>query len=95
MGLDSPPLTSRRHVLPENDIQESDPEDGGSIILNGLPENDIQESDPEDGGSIILNFEDLSASVESLACGMCGNIQLLAAKKTIGLATRFTITCRY
>jgi hypothetical protein len=47
-GLEGPPLASRRIVSPEDDILESDIEDGGSIILN---------------------FEDLSASVESLACG--------------------------
>jgi hypothetical protein len=47
----------------------------------------IEESGREDGGSIILNFEDLSASVESLASGMCGNRQLVTTKKTIRLAT--------
>jgi hypothetical protein len=48
---------------------------------NVSPEDDILESKTEDGGSIILNFEALSASVESLACGKCGRTNYLPLRK--------------
>jgi hypothetical protein len=61
---------------------------------NVTPEDEKPESGIQDGGSIILNYDDLSASVQSLACGKCGKRKLLSTKKTLGLATRLAITCQ-
>jgi hypothetical protein len=63
------------------------------VPTNVTPEADKRESGIQDGGSIILNYDDLSASVESLGCGKCMKKKLVATKKTIGLATNLSITC--
>jgi hypothetical protein len=61
---------------------------------NVSPEDVTPQPELEDGGSIILDFNELSASIRSLACGTCGLSKLLSTKTTIGLATRFDITCQ-
>jgi hypothetical protein len=48
---------------------------------------------PGDSGNVILNFDDLNLTVQSLACGKCGEGDLMSHKKTIVFATLFSITC--